>query len=71
MPHCVAYGCTPKARAAAQAKGENISYHKFPEDKVVRKAWIAKIKREKFVISKQSRVCSLHLTTESLLRSPD
>ena len=47
MPHCLVYGCTPKARAAAQAKREKISYHKFPEDRVVRKARIAKIERQK------------------------
>ena len=60
MPHCFAYGWKPKAIAAVQAKGEKISFHKSPEDKLVRKAWIAKIKREKFVISKNSRACSLH-----------
>ena len=71
MPHCVAYGCTLKVRAAAQAKGERVSYHKFPEDKAVRKAWIAKIKREEFVVSRHSKVCSLHFTKESFQRSPD
>ena len=55
MPHCVAYGCTPKVRAAAQAKGKRILYHKFPEDKAVRNAWIAKIKREEFVVSRHSK----------------
>ena len=38
MPHYVAYGCTRKVRAAVQTKGEKISYHKVPEDKVVRKS---------------------------------
>ena len=60
MPHCVAYGCTPKVRAAAQATREKILYHKFPEDKAVRNAWIAKIKREEFVLSRRSKVCSLN-----------
>ena len=71
MPHCIAYGCTPKVRAAAQAKNEKILYHKFPEDKAVRNAWIAKIKREEFVLSRHSKVCSLNFTKESFQRSPD
>eukprot|EP00795_Rhopilema_esculentum_P005350 gene5350-525_t len=70
MRHCIAYGCTPKVRAAATADGKNISFHKFPEDKAVRKAWLVKIKRENFVPSRHSRVCSLHFTNESFLRSP-
>ena len=31
MPHCVAYGCIPKARAAAKGNGKKIFYHKFPQ----------------------------------------
>lgn len=64
MPHFLAYGCTPKPRAAVQAKGEKISYYIFQEDKVATKAWIAKIKRANFGISKHSRDCSLYLTKE-------
>ena len=52
MLHCVAYGCIAKIRAAAQATWDKESYHKFPLDKVVRKTWIAKIKRESFVLSR-------------------
>ena len=36
MHFCVPYGCTPKVRAAAQAIGKKISYHKFPEIKQIR-----------------------------------
>ena len=50
---------------------EKMSYHKLPEDKVLQKAVIAKIKREHFVLSWHSRVCSLHLTKESFRRTPD
>ena len=65
------YGCTLKVRAAVQAKREKKAYHKLPEDKAVRKAWIAKIKREEFVVSRHSMVCSLHFTKESFQRSLD
>ena len=71
MPHSVKYGCTPKERAVVQTKGEKKAYHKFPEDKAVRKAWIAKIKHEEFVVRRHSMVCSLHFTKESFQRSPD
>ena len=70
MRHCIAYGYTPKVRGAATADGKNISLNKFPEDKAVRKAWLVKMKRENFVPSRHSRVCSLHFTNESFRRSP-
>ena len=36
MHFCVAYGCTPKGRAVAQAINRKIPYHKFPEIKQIR-----------------------------------
>ena len=65
------YRCTPKVRAAAQSKGEKISYHKLPEDKAVREVWIVKIKCDEFVVIWHSKVCSLHFTKELFQRSPD
>ena len=56
--------------AAAQTTGEKISYHKFPDNKVVRKAMVAKIERENFVLSRYSWVYSLHLKKGSFIRLP-
>ena len=71
MPYCVAYGCTPKVTAAAQATGKKISYHKFPESKQQRKAWESRIRRSNMVLSKFSRLCSLHFVNDSFVRDPD
>ena len=71
MPHCVAYGCTPKVRAAAEASGKKISYHKFPEKNQWRKAWESRTRRSNLVLSKFSRLCSLHFSNESFVRDPD
>ena len=35
MPQCVAYGCIPKVRAAAEGNGKKISYYKIPQKKPV------------------------------------
>ena len=58
MPQCVAYGCIPKVRAAAEGNGKKISYHKFLKKNQLRKAWESRTRRSKVVLSKFSRLCS-------------
>ena len=58
MPHCVAYGCTPKVRAAAEGNDKKISYHKFPQKHQLGKAWESRTRRSNLVLSKFSRLCS-------------
>ena len=58
MPQCVAYGCIPKVRAAAEGNGKKISYYKFPQKNQLRKAWESRTRRANLVLSKFSRLCS-------------
>ena len=51
--YCVVYGC--KLRGG----------HKFPKDPALRKAWLARIRREStFKPSEHSRVCRDHFVVE-------
>ena len=58
MPQCVAYGCIPKIRAAAEGNDKKISYHKFPQKNQLSKAWESRTRRSNLVLSKFSRLCS-------------
>ena len=56
MVHCVAYGCTQRSGCK-----ESIRFHTFPHrDEVLLKKWVVAIRRESFIPSKHSRVCSKH-----------
>ena len=52
MPHRVAYGCTTKVRAAAEASKKKISYRKSPQKSQLRIAWESRIRRSNLVLSK-------------------
>ena len=61
---------TESKSCGAGQRGENI-ISKVSRGEAVRNAWIAKIKREEFVVSRHSKICSLNFTKESFQRSPD
>ncbi|GFN88512.1 THAP domain containing 6 [Plakobranchus ocellatus] len=46
-------------------KGDERKYHMFPRDPTRRKQWAAALKREGFVATEYSRICSDHFTKES------
>ena len=52
MPHCVAYGCIPKVRTAAEGNGKKISYYKIPQKNQLRKAWESRTRCSDLVLSK-------------------
>ena len=54
---CVAGGCTNRAM-----KNDNRAFHKFPiNNGELCKKWIVAIKRETFIPTEHSRICSDHL----------
>ena len=70
MPHCVAYGCIPKVRTAAEGNGKKISYYKIPQKNQLRKAWKSRTRCSDMVLSKFPDY-ALHFTNESFVRDPD
>nr|XP_018899055.1 PREDICTED: uncharacterized protein LOC109031769 isoform X1 [Bemisia tabaci] len=50
--------------------GRKISFHSFPSDKELCKAWLTKLKIKNFEPSKNSRVCSLHFEKDSFFGFP-
>ena len=67
MPYCVAYGCTPNVRAAAETTGKKISYHNFPGSPKLRLAFGARIQHINMVLSKHPRLYSLYFANDSFL----
>lgn len=59
MVYCAAFDCNNDSRYTT-----GISYHCFPSDPSIREQWLAKISRADLVISKHSRLCSVHFTPE-------
>ena len=58
MPFCVAVNCSNQTENNSQ-----VSFHVFPKDKALRKAWEAAIGRTSLPAS--GRLCSDHFTAES------
>ncbi|GFN82018.1 THAP domain containing 6 [Plakobranchus ocellatus] len=57
---CAAWGFSNR-----QTKGDGRKYHRFPRDPTRRKQWAAALKREGFVATEYSRICSDHFTKVS------
>lgn len=66
MVFCAAYGCTSRHK-----KGCGLSFFSFPKEGLRKKTWVNFCRREDFVPSKSSRLCSLHFSKEQLDRDPD
>ena len=60
--HC----CVPLCSSSAKFNS-SLSFHTFPSDHQQRQKWIVKIRREKFVISHHTRVCSRHFVSEDVV----
>ena len=59
MVHCCVPGCINHS-----SKTSNISYHRIPSDKALRKAWLAMIRRDNLPPLKNCYVCSEHFTDD-------
>ena len=56
---CAVYQCS-----ATSENEKNRSFHQFPKDPKLRRAWIARIRREGYNPSASSYVCSFHFSEE-------
>ncbi|KAK2862075.1 hypothetical protein Q5P01_001608 [Channa striata] len=59
---CAAFGCSNERND--KTKQEGISFHRFPKDKVKRRAWTAALRRRNFEPNDRSVVCSCHFKSE-------
>ena len=56
VKYCSVYGCN----ASGFDTVDGISFHKFPENEKLKRAWISRLRRENWVPSSTSYVCSRH-----------
>jgi hypothetical protein len=56
---CVAYGCKSGYKSNDR---KDVTFHSFPKDQEMCYKWIRANPRKDFVLSKHSRLCSLHFT---------
>merc|ERR1712016_367172 len=63
MPkHCSAFGCSNRDGTECRSKG--IKFHEFPKDDNLKREWVKVIRRENFVPTKTSYLCSCHFKSE-------
>ena len=60
--HC----CVPHCTASAKFNGV-LSFHGFPSQTDVRSRWIVNIRRDAYVITTHSKVCSRHFSPDKLI----
>ena len=53
MPHCVAFGCSNQVK---NRKDTSISFHVFPKDNRLRRAWIQAVERPSLITKKYPSV---------------
>ena len=63
MVYCAAFGCNNDSRY-----NTSVSYHCFPRDKALQDQWLARISLADLVVTKHSRLCSLHFTPDDYER---
>ncbi|KAJ8368735.1 hypothetical protein SKAU_G00087630 [Synaphobranchus kaupii] len=63
--HC----CVPQCTASAKFNSV-LSFHTFPKEKELEKTWVAKIRRDNFIITNHTRVCSRHFQSTDLIEPP-
>ncbi|XP_046393435.1 THAP domain-containing protein 2-like [Ischnura elegans] len=57
--YCCAWNCTE-----SYVKGGKITFHSFPANEERRKEWVRNVRRENFVPSKHTKICSKHFTED-------
>lgn len=61
---CCAYGCRSGCDGSVP---QNVSFHKFPPNKALRRKWIQRIARANFTPTNSHRLCSLHFSETDFL----
>ncbi|KAM3877708.1 THAP domain-containing protein 6-like [Diretmus argenteus] len=65
MPHtCAAFGC--RNRRNIETKHRGVTFHKFPKDPGLRKAWAMAVRRKNFEPNDTTVLCSCHFKAEDL-----
>ncbi|KAF7220366.1 THAP domain-containing protein 6 [Nothobranchius furzeri] len=64
---CAAYGC--KNRRTPLSKGQGVTFHQFPKDVTLRKAWILAVRRRDFKPSRKTVLCSSHFKEKDFDRT--
>ncbi|XP_070705598.1 THAP domain-containing protein 6-like [Pempheris klunzingeri] len=64
---CAAIGCSNQRNAKTKEQG--ITFHRFPKDKVKRRAWAVALRRREFEPSDRSVICSRHFKDEDFDRT--
>uniref|UniRef100_A0A1A7XVU9 THAP domain containing 6 n=1 Tax=Iconisemion striatum TaxID=60296 RepID=A0A1A7XVU9_9TELE len=64
---CAAYGC--KNRRTSLSKGQGLTFHQFPKDVALRKAWILAVRRRDFKPSRKTVLCSSHFKEKDFDRT--
>ena len=68
MPQCSVTGCRNHTTRNRKA---DISFHRFPKDKVRANDWLVRIGREGFEPSVQARICSIHFSEDCFDRNSE
>ncbi|XP_042572869.1 THAP domain-containing protein 6-like [Cyprinus carpio] len=64
---CAAYGCNN--RRSIETRSHGITFHKFPSDTGLRSQWEVAIRREGFVVTESSKLCSEHFKPDDFDRT--
>ncbi|KAM6915830.1 THAP domain-containing protein 1-like [Xenentodon cancila] len=64
---CASFGC--KNRRTVETKNQGITFHRFPKDPGLRKAWILAVRRMNFVPSGSTVLCSCHFDVSDFDRT--
>lgn len=72
MPNfCASYGCSNNS-SKVECKEKKISFHRFPvKNSVLLSTWMIKMKREYYVPTEHSRICSDHFEKDCFVYQKD
>ncbi|XP_046856134.1 THAP domain-containing protein 1-like [Xenia sp. Carnegie-2017] len=66
MPYCMVPGCN---NCSKKTKGSEISFHRLPNDKNLRRKWLSRVRRENLPKANSCYVCSAHFTPDCFQNS--
>ncbi|XP_072531219.1 THAP domain-containing protein 6-like isoform X2 [Salminus brasiliensis] len=64
---CAAWGCN--RRRAVRTRSQGITFHRFPSDPALKKQWEFAVRREDFIASPSTVLCSQHFKEEDIDRT--
>uniref|UniRef100_A0A667WP22 THAP-type domain-containing protein n=1 Tax=Myripristis murdjan TaxID=586833 RepID=A0A667WP22_9TELE len=67
LDFCAAYGCSNERSIETRSRG--ITFHRFPKDSSLKREWELAVKREGFVATERSLLCSEHFKADDFDRT--